>query len=168
VLPEHLTVIRKGRCARLRDEVTAPAGVSVLPWRWGSDVQIAVAPGIHAFEEGKVYEHGGISPQESIVPILVATRHSSPSTPTRLSIDVSWVGLTLQVECGSAPEGAVVDIRTRAADAESSLVTRPKPLKNGKARLLASDEHEGAAAFVVVLDEGNHPLAQQLTQIPES
>ncbi|QZT60282.1 BREX-1 system phosphatase PglZ type B [Mycolicibacterium austroafricanum] len=166
VLPEHLTVVRKGRCARLREEVTAPAGVSVLPWRWDSDVQIAVAPGIHAFEEGKVYEHGGISPQESVVPVLSVTAES-PSAPARLNIDVSWVGLTLQVECGSAPEGAVVDIRTRAADAESSLVTRPKPLKNGKARLLASDENEGAAAFVVVLDEGNHPLAQQLTQIPE-
>ncbi len=166
VLPEHLTVIRKGRCARLRDEVTAPPDVLVLPWRWDSDVQIAVAPGIHAFEEGKVYEHGGISPQESVVPILVVTPHSS-SAAARLNIDVSWIGLTLQVECGSAPEGAVVDIRTRAADAESSLVMRPKPLKNGKARLLASDEHEGAAAFVVVLDQGNHPLAQQLTQIPE-
>jgi hypothetical protein len=166
-LPEHLTVIRKGRCARLRDDVAAPPGISVFPWRWDSDVQIAIAPGIHAFEDGKVYEHGGISPQESVVPILVVTQGIPSPAPMRLNIDVSWVGLTLQVECGFAPEGALVDIRTRAADADSSLVTCPKPLKNGKARLLASDEHEGAAAFVVVLDEGNRPLAQQLTQVPE-
>ncbi len=62
-LPEHLAVVRKGRCARLNEAIQPPAGVIRLPWRWNDDVQIALAPGIHAFEAGKVYEHGGLSPQ---------------------------------------------------------------------------------------------------------
>jgi hypothetical protein len=165
-LPEHLTVIRKGRCARLRDNAMAPPGISVLPWRWDPDVPIAIAPGIYAFEEGKVYEHGGLSAQESVVPRLVVTKAEPGSSATQVRVDFTWVGLTLQVEY-EALGGAHVDLRKRANDPDSSLVARPKPLKDGKARLLASDEHEGEAAFVVVLDADHRPIAQQLTQIPE-
>jgi hypothetical protein len=166
-LPEHLTVVRKGRCARLRDDVAASPGISVLPWRWDPTAQIAIGPGIHAFEDGKVYEHGGISPQESVVPVLTVTALDT-GEPANARMDVNWVGLTLQVECDGAPSGAHVDIRSRAADASSSLVRRPKAIKNGKARLLASDEHEGEAAFVVLLDADERLVTQQLTQIPEA
>jgi hypothetical protein len=166
-LPEHLTVVRKGRCARLRDDVAAPPGISVLPWRWDPTAQIAIGPGIHAFEDGKVYEHGGISPQESVVPVLTVTALDT-GEPANVRMDVNWVGLTLQVECDGAPSGAHVDIRSRAADASSSLVTRPKAIKNGKARLLASDEHEGEAVFVVLLNADGRLVTQQLTQIPEA
>jgi hypothetical protein len=166
-LPEHLTVKRKGRCARLTDAAVSPPGLPVLPWRWDPQVRIVVAPGIHAFEDGKVYEHGGISPQESVVPVLTVTTPAPSSKASQLSIDVSWAGLAVQVECGSAPEGAIVDVRARAADPETSLINRPKALKDGKVRLMAGDEHEGSAAFVVVLGAGNQLLGQQLTHIPE-
>jgi hypothetical protein len=166
-LPEHLTVKRKGRCARLTDAAETPAGQPILPWRWDPQVRIAIAPGIHAFEEGKVYEHGGISPQESVVPVLTVTAAAPASSASQISIDVSWAGLAVQVECGSAPEGAIVDVRARAADPESSLIGRPKALKDGRVRLMASDEHEGSAAFVVVIGNGDQLLAQHLTQIPE-
>jgi hypothetical protein len=166
-LPEHLTVVRKGRCARLRKDVAAPPGISTVPWRWDTNVSIAVAPGIHAFEDGKVYEHGGLSPQESVVPRLVVTQKVSASPAKSITIDVSWVGYTAQVECESAPDGTHVDLRTKAADPTSSLVTRTKPLVKGKARLLAGDEHGGEAVVIVLVDEANHLLAQRLTQVPE-
>jgi hypothetical protein len=113
-----------------------------------------------------VYEHGGLSAQESVVPRLVVTKAEPGSSATQVRVDFTWVGLTLQVEY-EALGGAHVDLRKRANDPDSSLVARPKPLKDGKARLLASDEHEGEAAFVVVLDADHRPIAQQLTQIPE-
>ena len=34
------------------------------------DVRIALAPGVTCFEANKEYEHGGVSPQECIVPRL--------------------------------------------------------------------------------------------------
>ncbi len=166
-LSEHLTVKRKGRCARLTVSAESPAGLPVLSWRWDPSVRIALAPGIHAFEEGKVYEHGGISPQESVVPVLTVTTTGSSVGNSQLSIDIVWTNLAVQIECNAAPEGSIVDVRARAADPESSLINQPKILKNGKARLMASDEYEGAAAVVVILGSGNQLLAQQLTQIPE-
>lgn len=166
-LPEHLTVIRKGRCARLRPGVAVPAGMSAVPWSWDSDVDIVVAPGIYAFEDGKVYEHGGISPQESVVPYLAVSAPSTVAGASAGSVDYSWIGMTLRVECDWVPEGARVDIRRHAADSSTSLVSRPKELKGGKARLVADDEHAGEAAFIVVVDPANRLLAQNATSIPE-
>lgn len=165
-LPEHLTVKRKGRCARLIADAAVPAGIPVLPWRWDENVRIAVAPGIHAFEEGKVYEHGGISPQESVVPRLVVTKPSAGSSTSTLKVDCSWAGTALSIEVYGAPDGTRVDIRSKPADPMTSMAVKPKELKNGKARLMARDEHEGEAAFVVVIGADETALANKLTQIP--
>ncbi|GAA2471319.1 BREX-1 system phosphatase PglZ type B [Terrabacter carboxydivorans] len=166
-LPEHLTVIRKGRCARLREGVAVPEGISTLPWSWDRHADIVVAPGIHAFEEGKVYEHGGISPQESVVPYLAVSAPSTTSVAASGGVDLSWVGMTLRVECDWVPEGARVDIRRHAADSSTSLVSRPKEFKGGRARLMADDQHAGEAAYVVVVDLADRLLAQNATSIPE-
>jgi len=165
-VPEHLMVVRKGRCARLLEGAESPTGVSLLPWRWDPDVQIALAPGIHAFESGKVYEHGGISPQESVVPRLVVTKPMG-NKPSMLKIDYIWVGKTLKVEVTAAPEGCVVDIRAKANDRSTSFAIAPKPLKAGKGRLLIEDEHQGQAAVIVILNSEEDLLANTLTQIPE-
>ncbi len=165
-LPEHLTEVRKGRCARLSEAATPPAGINLLPWRWDPDVQIALAPGIHAFEAGKVYEHGGLSPQESVVPRLVVTKPDD-GTPKTLAIDCTWVGLTLRLEIRDAPDGCSVDIRGKANDGSTSLAAAPKPLKGGKGRLMVDDESQGQAAVVVVLGPDGTLLASSLTQIPE-
>ena len=44
-----------------------------MPWFWDPDVRIALAPGVTCFEANKDYEHGGVSPQECIVPRLTVT-----------------------------------------------------------------------------------------------
>lgn len=165
-VPEHLMVVRKGRCARLTEGAAAPAGVSLLPWRWDAGVQIAVAPGIHAFEAGKVYEHGGLSPQESVVPRMVVTKPTG-GKPAALTIDYSWVGLTLKVEVSEAPDGCSVDIRGRANDKTTSLATAPKDLKDGKVRLVIEDQHQGQAAVIVVVSPDDTLLANTPTLIPE-
>lgn len=67
-LPIHLTTIRKGRCAVLK--VGANTEQPVVAWHWNSNVHLAIARDIHCFEAGKEYEHGGISPQECIVPVI--------------------------------------------------------------------------------------------------
>ena len=70
-LPQHLTHVRKGRCAVLKDG--AVSDQQTVPWYWDHDVRIAVASGIRCYEAGKEYEHGGISPQECVLPVITVT-----------------------------------------------------------------------------------------------
>lgn len=67
-LPIHVSYVRKGRCALLKPGVmNAPC---VVPWHWSPGLFVATAWGITCFEAGKEYEHGGVSPQECITPII--------------------------------------------------------------------------------------------------
>lgn len=67
-LPIHVSYVRKGRCALLKPGVTdAPC---VVPWHWSPGLFVATAMGITCFAAGKEYEHGGISPQEYIMPTI--------------------------------------------------------------------------------------------------
>jgi hypothetical protein len=165
-LPETLTVQRKGRCARLKDD--ASAEFPILPWHWDSSVRIAIAPGLRAFEAGKFYEHGGFSVHESITPRLVVRRGG---TQVAVAIDeVRWVGLRCRVRAVGAPEGATVDLRLNPAQPDSSIAAHLSEIDSeGKASLLAaSDESELMAAAVVVIAADGTVLSQRATIVGES
>ncbi len=70
-LPQHLTHRRKGRCAVLKEG--AVTDQPTVPWHWDANVRIAVASGIRCYEAGQAYEHGGLSPQECVVPVIAVT-----------------------------------------------------------------------------------------------
>jgi len=70
-IPEHLTAVRKGRCARLKP--LSKTDHQTVDWFWDDDVRIAVAPDICCYEASKEYEHGGLSPQECIVPVITVS-----------------------------------------------------------------------------------------------
>jgi len=162
-LPEHLTVVRKGRCARLKEGVSTD--YQAVPWSLDPEVRVAVAPGIHAFEAGKEYEHGGLSPQECVVPILSVTAGKTPVADTATIAEVRWTGLRCRVRVEGAPEDARVDLRSRAADPSTS-ITPAKYLKDGAASLpVADDSREFDAAIVVVLDSDGRVLAQELITV---
>jgi hypothetical protein len=162
-LPEHLTVIRKGRCARLK--VGATVEYLTVPWRWDPAVHIAVAPGIRCFEAGKEYEHGGLSPQECFTPLITVSRRSGAGGVTVTIQNVSWRGLRCIVQTVGGAQEMQADIRTRAGDPATSLVAGAKALTpDGGASLLARDEdREGEAAFIVLLDAQGALLAQAST-----
>lgn len=87
-LPAKLTETKWSRCAVLK-EAAPGVDVMVLPWSFGPEVRIALAPGIGAFRAGKVYDHGGLTLQESVVPMLDVT-HNEP-VPGRPSLKaVAW------------------------------------------------------------------------------
>jgi hypothetical protein len=126
-------------------------------------VDIAVAPGLRAFEAGKVYEHGGVSPQESIIPHLLVRRGGAPIA---LSIrELRWVGLRCRVRVDDVPAGSTVDLRLNPAQPETSIAVHSVEIdEEGGASLLASgDEHEGRAAAVVVVAADGTVLGQQPT-----
>ncbi len=78
-LPVAATVSKKGRCARVKDGATVD--VPTVPWHWDKDVRIALAPGISCFEANQTYEHGGVSPQECIVPRLTVRAGATRRRP---------------------------------------------------------------------------------------
>ncbi len=78
-LPQHLTTIRKGRCAVLK--AGAQTDQHTAPWRWDSSVCVAVASGIACYEAGVQYEHGGISPQECVVPVITVSKPACAAAP---------------------------------------------------------------------------------------
>ena len=78
-LPEHLTLLRKGRCARLKEGSNTDQ--QIVPWYWDNEASIALAPGISCYEAGKEYEHGGLSPAR----MYCAGNHSISTTWSSIS-----------------------------------------------------------------------------------
>jgi hypothetical protein len=160
-LPIHVTEVRKGRCAALK--TGAHTDQPVVPWHWNPDICIAVACGIQCYEAGKEYEHGGISPQECILPVITVRAGEDAEVAVSIT-EVRWSRLRCYVQLEGASAEMVVDIRSKAAAPDTSLVLEPRaPEADGSASLLVPDEErEGNAAFVVVT-VGASLQAQQLT-----
>ena len=163
-LPRFLTSSRWARCAAIEGGSTVDT--PVVGWDWNPRERIAVAPGIACFEAGHKYAHGGLSLQESLVPVLRITAGEG-SGPSDIRIaDLSWAGFRCRVRVEPVRPGLSVDLRTRIGDADSS-VSQPRPVDgDGAASLLVGDDGlEGTTAAVVVLDAGGHVVAQQSTII---
>jgi len=159
-LPEHLTQVRKGRCARLKPG--ASSDQQTLPWFWDDTVSCVFAPGIGCYEAGKEYEHGGLSPQECVTPVITI-QLGDFRTAVKIA-DVKWRGLRCIVEVDRSSPDLRVDLRLRAGDATSSLLSATKSLEDLVASLLVEDDEKaGSSAYVVVLDQDSQLLAQAST-----
>ncbi len=163
-LPKHLTETRWGRCAVIKDNVTS--NHLQQAWHWNSQVSIAMAPGATCFRDGLHYDHGGLSLQECLTPVLELTP-AQPDTGSGVSATLSelrWVGLMCRVQAETdAPDVSAV-LRTRPADADSEICAR-KPLKDGKCALMVDDDHEGVSAVLVLLDQQGNVLARKPTLV---
>jgi hypothetical protein len=158
---------RWGRCAVLKD--SSQGTPLTFGWDWCKDVQIAFAPGISNFMAGEVYTHGGLTLQECLVPVLEVAAATGATSTAKVDIaKVSWTGLRCKVEVTPVAAGLSVDIRTKAALADSTLVAHVRPLENGKASLAVDDDSsEGTAAFVVVLDAAGNVVQKKSTTVGE-
>ena len=161
-LPEHLTEVRKGRCARLKEG--SQTDQQVVPWHWDPSVRFAIAPGIHCYESGKEYEHGGLSPQECVVPILTLAKPVAEKSNIEIE-PVAWRGLRCNIKVIGAASGLRADLRVRVGDASSSLSRGGREIgTDGAVALLVDDEdREGQAAVVVVVDADGSVRAQIAT-----
>jgi hypothetical protein len=166
-LPQYLAATRWGRCAVLKPSAQHGAGTMVLPWRWHEDVRIALAPGVACFYEGSDYAHGGLSLQECLTPVLTVSRagatiHAVIAAPV-------WRGMRCRIQITGGVAGLGVDLRTKAGDPTTSLVSGGKALDpGGAASLLVEDDGQiGVAAFVVVLDASGTAITKRTTTIGE-
>lgn len=166
-LPKHLTVSKWGRCAV--PEPGASHGLPQVGWFWGAQHPVVLAPGISVFQKGMAYTHGGLSLQEALTPVLVLQR-SSAAGPLNATIEtLKWNGMRLNVHISGSVEQVTVDIRTRPADPNTSVIALPKPPDaSGKVSLVVEkDDLIGQAAVLVVLADGV-VLAKQAVTIGEN
>jgi hypothetical protein len=155
-LPAGLTETRWRRCAVVKDGAATTA--TRLPWSWNPAVSIASAPGAHVFLNGAEYAHGGISPQESVVPELVV----SPLAALRRAVivDAEWSGLRLRLRADGA-DGLVADLKLGAEGDGASIVDRARELDaDGRTSLLVPDDLLlGKAALLELRAPDGHVVA---------
>ena len=164
-LPKYLTRSRWARCAAVEGGSTVEA--PTVPWHWNAHERVAVGPGIACFGAGNEYAHGGLSLQESLVPVIRVTADAGAARAEARIAALSWIGLRCRVRLDGVRPGLAVDLRTRVNDADSSVSGGIRAVDDeGAASLLVpDDEHEGRPAAVVVLDAGGQVIARQSTII---
>ena len=156
---------RKPRVARLKAAAARP-DFPILPWTWDSSVDMVSAPGAAAFESGCLYEHGGLSLQECVVPVVTVTRSDSAVAPVQIEA-VRWTGQRCRIDYGPAEAEVVAEVRLRPADASSSVGGPKSPTEPGEVKVLVDEEQvpAGANAWVVILDLSGGVLAQAQTTV---
>jgi hypothetical protein len=158
-LKPALAEIKKSRCAQIRPDATVD--YLTVPWYWDRTIRIALAPGIASFEEGKIYAHGGLSPQEVVVPEIIVSKDASQSSGIEIG-ELIWAGLRCRLNIQGAT-GNVADIRLHPADAQSSITSSGKPIDiEGSVSLVIDDDSlEGKYAWLVIIDGKKKVIAQR-------
>jgi hypothetical protein len=161
------TETRWSRCAVLKDH--AQGTPLSFGWTWCPEVTVAMAPGIGSFVAGCEYGHGGLSLQESLIPVIDLTPQSGAASQTSVEIkSVQWQGLRCRIEIVPALSDAKADIRTKAAMADSSVVSAPKTCVDGQVSLVLDAERDdmiGMVASIVILDQAGYVLQKMATTI---
>jgi len=163
-LPGYLVETKWARCALVKGQPDVPVPVSI--WYWNSAVRIASPPGIGSFRANEIYAHGGISPQECVIPDLQVERGVTAISATITSIEWRRMRCRIRVETNNA--AVRVDLRKNWKEQATSIVAAHKALDaNGEVSLVLDDTHEGAAASVVVVDVDGNVIAHQTTSVGE-
>jgi len=148
---------KRTRCAMVKAK--AETSYLQVPWSWNSEVSVATATGARSFFAGYEYAHGGVSPQECVLPVLKVTSDGAQRAVT--IGQTRWEGLRLRVEITGGAD-LRVDLRLGAETSGSSLIKGGRVLdEHGRTSFLVSDEHEHEAACLVVLDDDGRVLAHR-------
>lgn len=159
-LPQYLVASRWSRCATVREGATPQ--LTMHPWYWNPDVRIASPPGAGAYVAGTTYSHGGLSPQECIVPEL--TFEQGTSVMAAKITEIEWKRLRCVVTISTNSPVMRVDVRSNWKQSTTSLVVAPKAADDtGKVSLAVRDEFEGQAVMVVLLDENGNVVDKRST-----
>ncbi len=165
-LPRHLTETRWSRCAALKDSVDS--GFQQVGWYWNGGVSIAMAPGSSSFRAGQHYDHGGLSLQECLTPLIeVKNTHSLQVLNVNATLsEIRWLGLSCRVKAEISGGTVLAVLRRQTANPDSEISKR-KPLKEGRCTLMVDDQYEGDTAVLVLLDDQGNILAKKPTLVGE-
>ncbi|KRS15332.1 hypothetical protein XM52_24000, partial [Roseovarius indicus] len=152
---------KRTRCALVKPKATT--SYMQVPWTWNSDISIAAATGARVFYAGCEYAHGGISPQECVLPVILVTGNK-----VRSEVSISkaqWEGFRLRLEVAGGAD-LEADLRLGSETSGPSLIKGARVLDdNGRTSFLVSDEHEGETACLVILDDNGHVVSQRVTTV---
>lgn len=167
-LPLALTegdAARKPRVARLKAGAARP-DFPIVDWTWGSSIEMVSAPGAAAFEAGTIYEHGGLSHQECVIPIIEITASAGDSGPPQI-VGIRWTGQRCRIDFEPAEADVVAEVRLAPADAASAVGGPKSPSEPGEIKVLVDEEEaaEGTAAYVVLLSADGAVVAQRQTTV---
>ncbi len=141
---------RGNRVALLKEG--APTTHARFPWSWDGSVVFATPPGARAFYNGTEYAHGGVSPQECVLPVIDVT---ADGVAPPLAITARWSNLRLRI---AVPGGAGMMFDMRPGDdvfGASLLSKGPRVLDDaGQVNVLVSDEHVGKEVWLVIHPPG--------------
>ena len=148
VLPAGLVVPsgKANRVAILKEG--ASTDYARLPWSWDATVHLTTPPGARAFFNGTEYAHGGVSPQECVLPVLEVLVARAAS---RIEINLKWRNLMAKVRVEGGA-GWTADLRLGPDTSGSSvLIKGPKALDDaGEANLGVNSDFEGQTVCAVV------------------
>ncbi|MGH7071504.1 MAG: hypothetical protein ACREFO_16025, partial [Acetobacteraceae bacterium] len=163
-LPAGLAETRWRRCAVVKEGAAATA--TQLPWTWNRAVAIAIAPGAHVFVTAAEYAHGGVSPQETVVPELIVG--SLEAQRPAVIAEVEWSGLRLRLRA-EAGGGMVADLRLGADGEGPSIADKPRELDaDGRTSLLVPDDtHLGKPALIELRRPDGRLIAARATVVGE-
>jgi hypothetical protein len=160
---------RKPRVARLKTDAKRPE-FPIVPWTWDTSIDMVSAPGAAAFEAGTLYEHGGLSPQECVIPVLEVTSSAGAvggaSTSTQIEA-IRWTGQRCRIDFAPADVEIVAEVRLAPNDPESTVGGPKQPSDNGEIKVLVDEDRaaEGTPAYVVLLAPDGAVLAQRTTTV---
>lgn len=159
---------RKPRVARLRAGAPTP-DLPHASWTWDETVTMVSAPGAACFEDGVTYTHGGLSPQECVIPVITIQPAASPAEAAiAVHIDqVRWTGQRCRIDIAPAGVAVLGTLRLRPADPSSNLAEPKSPTADGEIKLLVDEDDapEGTSAYVVLLDAEGLIIAQHQTVV---
>lgn len=166
-LPAHLVATKWARCAWVRGE--SSPDVPTFGGFWNAHARIASPPGIGSFIANTEYAHGGVSPQECVVPDLLVEQ-GAVALKAQIT-GISWRGMRCRVVVDTNATGLRVELRRnwKQADPEGQRIATAKDLgDNGQVSLAVErDDYEGTAAMAVVLDATGRVLDYRPTTIGE-
>ncbi len=164
-LPKFLTATRWRRCAVVKPN--ASVEIPTFSWFWADGVRVASPPGIDCFMSGEEYNHGGLSLQECVVPQILI-RPGGTSTVSAKIESYKWAGLRCRIKVTGDYEGCRMDLRDKAADPGSSLVSPKVVTKDGSVALVVTNEsREGTATTLVLLDQSGNVLDKSPVTVGE-
>jgi hypothetical protein len=148
---------KRTRYARLKPGATTNHAQAA--WSWNPDVRLAMAPGASSFYAAYEYAHGGVSPQECVVPVIDIEPMSG-----RVAVEIvqtQWTGLRLRVQATGAAD-LRIDLRAGDDPSGQGLLPAARTLdEEGRGSMVVSDDHEGRTGLLVVLDDDGRVLARK-------
>jgi len=135
-------------------------------WYWNPSVHFVLAEGVSCYRANTEYTHGGISLQESILLDLIVSDPNGSNGTVLTITDIVWKGMRCKVAAEGQVEDLRLDIRTKPAMPETSIVMGVKEFtSDGITSVVVDDDiYEGKSAFLVVLDE-NEKVVYQIATI---